>query len=188
MTALRYFLACAILLMLCFADAAQSQIYKTVDADGNVVFTDIPPRDDDEQAQQIIVEAPNSFDVEEAIPAREEWLVDETADAEAPPFSYDALEIVAPANDEAVRENTGNVTIVANVSPRLQRDHKMRLLMDGDPVQEGAQGTFSMTNVDRGTHTLVLEIIDSSSNEVIKRSADSTFHMLRFAIRPTPRG
>lgn len=165
--------------------SAESRIYRTVDEQGNVVFTDIPPREDDENAEQIIIESPNSFEVEEAIPVPQgQWIVETEDEGEEAPFRYDTLEIVSPADDEPVRENAGNITIVTNVSPRLQRGHRVRLLMDGAVAQEGAQATFSLANVDRGTHTIALEIVDGSGSVLI-RSADSTFHMLRYAI---PRG
>lgn len=186
MTAIRYLLVSALLLAMGYTEVAQSQIFKTVDEHGNVVFTDIPPRDDEDAAEQIVVETPNSFKVEEAIPNREEWLLDEEDVSEAPPFTYDDLSIISPTNDESVRENAGNVTIVANVSPRLQQGHTLRLLMDGEPVQEGAQTTFTMANVDRGTHLLTLEIVDRETNETIMLSEASTFHMMRYAIRPKP--
>lgn len=160
---------------------AESQIFRTVDEDGNVVFTDIPPREDDENAEQIIIENPNSFAVEEAIPKADAWIVEPEEGEEAePPFRYNALEIVSPADDEPVRENAGNITIVTNVSPRMQRGHVARLLMDGSVVQEGPQASFDLANVDRGTHTIAVEIIDEQG-QVLIRTEESTFHMLRFA-------
>ena len=167
---------------------AQAEIYRTVDENGNVVFTDIPPREDDENAEQIIIENPNSFAVEEAIPNTDAWIVEpeEGEEAEAP-FRYQALEIVSPVDDEPVRENAGNITIVTNLNPRLQRGHVARLLMDGSVVQEGPRASFSLANVDRGTHTISVEIVDENG-DVLIRSSDSTFHMLRFAggARPGP--
>jgi hypothetical protein len=158
-----------------------AEIYRTVDAEGNVVFTDIPPREDDQNAEQIIIENPNSFVVDEAIPNADEWIVEpEDGQEEEPPFSYLALEIVAPADDEPVRENAGNITVVTNIHPRLQRGHRTRLLMDGTVVQEGSQGSFDLANVDRGTHTIAVEIVDERG-QVLIRSEQSTFHMLRFA-------
>ena len=140
----------ALILLFALGIPAQAEIYKTVDEDGNVVFTDIPPREDDENAEQIIVENPNSFAVEEAIPNAEAWIVEaEEGEEQEPPFRYTALEIVSPSDDEPVRENAGNITIVTNISPRLQRDHVARLLMDGVMVQEGPQTSFSLVNVDQ---------------------------------------
>lgn len=160
---------------------AQAEIFKTVDEDGNVVFTDIPPRENDENAEQIIIENPNSFAVDEAVPNADEWIVEpEEGDGEEPPFSYLTLEIVSPTDDEAVRDNAGNITIVTNLNPRLQRGHRVRLLMDGVLAQEGSQANFDLSNVDRGTHTITVEIVDEN-NQVLIRSGQSTFHMLRFA-------
>lgn len=167
------------------AAAGEGRIYRTVDEHGNVVFTDIPPREDDDDAEQIIVETPNSFAPEEAMPANQgQWIVEPDEEEEVAPFSYDALEIVSPPNDEAVRENAGNVTIVGNISPGLRIGHRVRLLMDGTVAQEGTQTSFSLSNVDRGTHTIALEIVDDAG-VVLSRSPDSTFHMLRYHIRPS---
>jgi len=188
-TIVRAVLATILLLAFTHAGAAQSKIYKTVDEHGNVVFTDIPPRDN-ETGEQIIVENPNSFATDEALGPREQWIVDEedgTSALEDAPFSYQSLEIKFPQPDEPVRENAGNITIVAVANPRLQLDHRMRLLMDGQPVQEGRQSQFSLENVDRGTHTIATEILDGRGNILI-RSPASTFHMLRVAAaRKQPR-
>ncbi len=162
--------------------AGESRIYRTVDEDGNVVFTDIPPREEVE-SEQIVVETPNSFAIEEAVPqeARDLWVVEPPAEGEEPPFSYTALDIASPQDDEPIRENAGNISIIANVAPRLQSGHVMRLYMDGAVAQEGPQSTFNLANVDRGTHTIALEIVDENGRSMI-RSDDSTFHMLRFRV------
>lgn len=179
------FLSIACLVGATTSGAASSRIYRTVDEQGNVVFTDVPPREDEESAQ-IVIETPNSFDAREAIPQRDAWIVEPTDEAAAPAFTYESLSIVSPQNDEAVRENAGNLSIVANVNPRLQYGHVMRLMMDGAVIQEGRQTTFTLANVDRGTHVIGLEIIDEQG-QVVARSDDSTFHMLRYHIKPQPR-
>jgi len=181
MSAIRYSLFVCLLIIFASADAASTRIYRTVDEQGNVVFTDVPPKDD-EESEQVVIENPNTFESKEAAPETDAWVVEDADASVEPEFSYADLSIVSPQNDEPVRENSGNVTIIGNVSPRLQSGHTMRLLMDGSLVQEGRQTTFAMTNVDRGTHVVTLEIADDAGN-VIKRSPDSTFHMLRYAIR-----
>ncbi|MGD8831309.1 MAG: DUF4124 domain-containing protein, partial [Pseudomonadales bacterium] len=149
----------ALLLLVCTdAAAAADRIYKTVDENGNVVFTDIPPRED-EKSEQVVIENPNSFDAADAAPDEGKWVVepeDQSAsggDQTAANFRYGTLSVASPQNDESIRDNAGNVTIIANVAPRLQPGHVMRLFLDGSVVQEGAQTTFNLANVDRGTHT-----------------------------------
>ena len=171
---------------------AASRIYKTVDEHGNVVFTDVPPKQG-EPAESVAVEAPNTFRAEPETPTtgeqREQWIVepDEDAeDADADAISYNAIAITAPGDDEAVRENAGTVTVVARVDPSLRPGHRVRVLLDGNPEQEGRQTNFVLTNVDRGTHALSAEVVDDTGNVLIV-SAPSTFHMLRAtAARPSP--
>lgn len=170
----------AVAALLC-AGPAISQIYKTVDEEGNVVFTDIPPREDTEGAQQIVVETPNSFAIEEAIGPREEWVVESEEGEEEVAFSYKSLTIASPTSDESIRENAGNVSIVAVSNPSLQSGHRMRLVMDGAAIKEGSQTRFDLENVDRGTHVIATEIVDDSGNVLI-RSTDTTFHLQRFRI------
>lgn len=167
------------------AQAGQGRIFKTVDADGNVVFTDIPPRED-QTGQQIVIEDPNSFAPEAAAAPTDQWIVEPEADAEEAPFAYRSLAIASPADDEAVRENAGNVTVVTNVNPNLRTGHVMRLLVDGQAAGEGRQAEFSLENVDRGTHTLTVEIVDDNG-DVLIRSPSTTFHMLRASIARQPR-
>ena len=72
-----------------------------------------------------------------------------------------------------------------------------RLLLTGGyryTVQEkqgepSTSTSFSFTNVDRGTHTLAVAVVDGDGKELI-RSATTTFHMLRAAVGapvPAPR-
>jgi hypothetical protein len=85
-----------------------------------------------------------------------------------------------------VRENAGNVTIITQVDPELKTGHRIRVLLDGAPEQEGPQTSFLLTNVDRGTHAVSAEIVDDSGNVLLASSA-SVFHLLRaVAPRPTP--
>ena len=184
-TTMQSILAGAMILMFFTAEAAQSRIYKTVDEHGNVVFTDVPPRED-QTSEQIVVETPNSFAVEEALGDRSKWIVETDENGEEVGFTYDSLEIKSPKDDEAVRENAGNLTVVAVSNPRLQPGHRMRLLLDGVPVDSGRGSQYQLENLDRGTHTLVLEIIDDSE-AVVMTSQTTTFHMLRHSIARQPR-
>lgn len=163
---------------------ADTKIYRTTDAEGNVVFTDIPPRTD-EPSEAVTIETPNTFAIEEALGPKDAWIVD-PADGQAEEgaaFSYKSIAIQSPANDEAVRENAGNVTIVTIPNPDLRAGDRVRLLLDGKRMQEGAQTTFVLQNVDRGTHSAAVEIIDDQGKVLVK-SKPSVFHLQRYAIRP----
>jgi hypothetical protein len=180
------------LLMICafcisFSAQAATRIYKTVDEQGNVVFTDVPPKEG-EESQQVAVETPNTFEPAAVAPqGREPWNVDDAGNDTAEPatFSYTSVAIVSPTNDEAVRENAGNVTFDVSLEPELRTGDKVRLLLDGMPEQEGPQTSFMLTNVDRGTHSATVEVVDDAG-KVLTVSDPVTFHLLRVAAAPRP--
>ena len=97
----------------------------------------------------------------------------------AGPATYTAAVIVSPADDMAVRSNAGSLTVVARVDPELQEGHRLQLLLDGAP--RGAPGRkpeFHLENIDRGTHSLQLQVVDDA-NGVLFTGPRSTFHLLR---------
>lgn len=167
---------------------AESKIYRTVDEQGNVVFTDIAPRID-QPAETVELPNTNSFGVEESLGARQEWVVegagDDTAGDPNEASNYGSLVIQSPSNDETIRENAGNVSIQAHLTPEIRPGHRMRLLLDGAVASESASGSFALQNVDRGTHSVVTEVLDQSGNVLI-RSAPTTFHLMRYAQPPPP--
>jgi hypothetical protein len=64
-----------------------------------------------------------------------------------------------------------------------------RLLLDnlaaGSAGTVGENVTFALTNIDRGTHTLKVEVLDGSGS-VVFRSNQSTFHLLRYSTLTAP--
>ncbi|MCB1683914.1 MAG: DUF4124 domain-containing protein [Pseudomonadales bacterium] len=178
----------AALLGLAGGALAESKIYRTVDEQGNVVFTDIAPRID-QPAETVELPSTNSFGVEESLGERQEWVVEGAGDAAAgdpnEASSYGSLVIVSPSNDATIRENTGNISIQARLTPEIRPGHRMRLLLDGAVASESAGGTFALQNVDRGTHSVVTEVLDQSGNVLI-RSPATTFHLMRYAQPPPP--
>jgi len=163
---------------------AGKQIFKTTDADGNVVFTDVPPRVQ-ESAEKVDLVAPNTFGTEQSgvATASDRPRRSERNDEEEPLATpvYRSLTIMAPGDQANVRENAGNVDVQAALDPRLHPGHSLRLLLDDVPAASaGEDAIFSLTNVDRGTHTLKAEIVDDSG--VVVFSGDpSTFHLQRYS-------
>ena len=165
------------------ADAG-TRIYKTVDADGNIVFTDVPPLDTS-KSQEVKVGVSNTFENPQLGPgARQVW--NGGQDGEQTPaeteFAYHQAVIVAPVNDASLRENGGNVSVKTRISPNLRPGHKLRLLVDESPLGRLISASeFALTNVDRGSHTLRLQIVNQAG-AVIFDGPGSTFHLQRTSI------
>ena len=92
-------------------------------------------------------------------------------------FSYKKLSVSNPADGSSIRSNSGNVSISVNSEPSLRSGHRILITMDGKELSKGTSKSVSLTNIDRGTHTITVSIVDSSSNTII--SASSTFSILR---------
>ena len=179
---------------LTWAPGAHTAIYKTTDADGNVVFTDVPPKDDAESLELI---QGNSYRPESPAPASvvPVGAEDTAEDAEdMPAAGYDKITITSPANDEAVRENTGNIAVNVSLNPALDTSsgHRVQVLVDGQVAGEAASATVSLQNIDRGTHPLIAQVIDAN-NSVLASSDAVVVHLQRYSIlnappRKTPKG
>ena len=168
-----------------------AEIYRTVDKDGNVIFSDRG----NETSKSVELKEDTPFSGEDyADPHkanRQDWQYDGsehgdyTTDEERyAPKKYKQLEITSPRHDTAMRSNAGEVTIAWVISPSIQSGHTAELLLDGQTVEAvQSTGTLRLSNIDRGTHTLSLQILGEDGKEVFQESATSEFHLQRQAKR-----
>jgi len=146
-------------------------VYKTVDAEGNTVFSDAPSEGAEEikikKAQAINPPKARSFKLspEEDISKK---------------FNYTKLVIASPENNSTVHGGDGNVTISVTLEPELTEKDVIVLFMDGKEMLSGRAPQFLLENVDRGTHSISV-VVKNEDDKVLKRSAKVTFHVRRIA-------
>lgn len=169
--------------------ASAAQIYKTVDKDGNVVFTDVPPSD---KSGEVQLEEYNSY--QPVTPAKTTRSASpsadaaETEDTTTPATVYELISIASPGYDEAVRQNAGMVTVAVNTTPQLDTaaGHQLQVLLDGVVKAKGSSTSLMLENVDRGTHEVTAQITNAEG-EVLAQSAPTTFHLLRYSVLTKPK-
>ena len=167
----------------------QARIYKTVDKDGNVVFTDVPPKD---KSKAIEIGPGNVYQSPKpaSTTPRQRRRAEETDSGDdieqEPVVRYSTLQIVTPGEDEPVRENAGNLKVVVSMSPTLKANHSVRILLDGTVFATDRSTNIQLTNVDRGTHVLTAQIIDSDGT-IIMTSSPTSFHMQRISLNSPAR-
>ncbi len=173
---------------------AAATIYRTVDEHGNVVFTDVPPKDG-EKGTAVQLDRPNSFEP----PARtqagattvDQWLEQQRGEAQDgsgdkhAAAGYQSLKIVAPADDAAVRENAGNVVVMGEAQPPLRAGDSVQVYLDGALRRTVSSTTVQLANVDRGTHAVQLRIVDAAGNTLVA-SEPVTFHLQRRSVLLQP--
>jgi hypothetical protein len=168
--------------MLCaslLAGSAAAEIYKTVDANGNVVYTDVAPKTGGTTVDATPL---NSYDPTHVPRNSVSPSATDSAGAALDAHYYSVVRITEPGDDEAVRENAGNVVVAVAVSPALRGDHHLVLTLDDEPLDaEPEDNVFTLGNLDRGTHIATAEIIDASG-AIVAQSQPVTFHVLRAGI------
>jgi uncharacterized membrane protein YgcG len=156
--------------LLCLATAAQGAVYRWVDKDGNVVFSDRPQPG----AEEVRVPTPSLYEAPR-LPASAG-----SAPSAAPRGPrYGRVAVTLPENDATIRDNTGQVRVEVQVVPALdsRAGDRVVILLD-DRVQGGPLATTRVTlaGVDRGTHTLQARVVDANGDELLA-SEPVTFHM-----------
>lgn len=168
-------------LLLSLALPASAEIYSYTDANGNTVFTDQPP----EGVAAQPVELPPTNTVEPQAPATPTISKSSETTTEAP---YRLLQLTGLPSTDALRANDGTFSVGVELEPRLASNHRLRLLLDGQPYgQPSNVPRLQLTNVERGEHSLAVEVL--SGDETIQQSAAVTFVVQRVntsspALRP----
>ena len=142
------------------------KVFRKRDADGNVIFTDRPPRGG-EDGEEVEVRDPNRMPAGPAFrPAGEE-----APEQEA--FRYERLEIVSPEHEQNIHNPT-EVQVEARVEPGLRPSHRLVLFKNGSEVEEGMLLDWPL----RGEHNLQLRVLDKEG-EVVQTSESITIFVHR---------
>mgnify|MGYP000138522185 FL=1 len=162
-------LALSVSFSLLLSNAALAEIYKSVDKDGNVTYTDQAA----DNSTEVKVKISNS------VPAVAAPTPAPTVDDEETAVRYKTLKIVSPADDSGIEHGPGNFTVKTSIKPALADGHAMQLFIDGAAHgKPSGRTSFKLTNVYRGTHILQVKVL-SADGEVIKSSKPSSVHVFR---------
>jgi Domain of unknown function (DUF4124) len=153
------FIACTV--------AAAGTVYKWVDDDGVVHFSDQPH----ENAQKVELKAPQTY----SAPRTTAPPVRTPAPKSAP--AYQSCAVSEPGNDQMYM-NTSTITASVTVQPAVRPGDMAVVTLDGQrvPGVPANGGAFTISPVDRGTHSIQMVVQDSSGKTVCS-SAAVTFHV-----------
>lgn len=135
-----------------------ADVYRSVDENGNIIYTDKPTPD----AEKIRIDEIQTIEP----PDTPEFTYTPPTPRDEP-SQYKVLKITSPADGDAIEDAAGNLSVSVSVEPALSPGHKIALFVDGNKTGEGG-GSFNLQNVDRGTHSLSAAILDNAGNELIR--------------------
>lgn len=161
---------CGLIFILFLSSLAQAQVYRHVEPDGTVVFSDSPGNNAEEikikpiqlvPATRITSSAPSATPIPKKV-------------------SYKTLSISSPIQDQTIPTGAaGNLTVNGTLDPELGRGHRLLLIVDGKIAGSSQTGgNFSLKNMDRGSHNIQLQIVDQKNN-VLKSSKSILVHVRR---------
>lgn len=167
---MKYLLSLGFLLFITLP--TQAEIYRSVDEDGNVIYSD------QELPNSELIPTPT----DNAIPMPKPEAKPPAEDVvEKPASAYQSFSIASPANNAVIRDNAGNVTVSLSIMPELKAGDYIRLYVDNKLVMPRltSSGT-QLSNLTRGTHSLKAELMSSSGQSFSTTSV--RFHLQRFSV------
>lgn len=172
-------LAMAIMLL---AQVAAADVYKTVDKDGNIKYTDKPAT---EKAEKLELREINT------VPGAQPQALPQSVPVETLALNY-TIGIISPRSDVIIPVGQRDLAIAINLNPALQPGHLLVYFMNGELLEETTMNNIIVKDVPRGTHALVVEAIDANGRS-LGTSAPVTVNVIRPNIhnnalsKPTPK-
>lgn len=166
------------ILAISIALSAHAELYKSVDENGNVTYTDKSgAKSQPVQPPGLTSYAPPKRHTEADTP--------EPASGQSPPSvakvtSYSSIAIRQPANGTTLRDSAGVLPITLEITPALDvaAGHALVVLINGKSVSRSQALEFKLENVERGEHRITARVIDAKG-KVLKESAAVTVQLHR---------
>ena len=158
---------------LMLGSGARAEIYKTVDKDGNVTYSDRPSDD----AEPVEV-GPTNRMTETMPPAP--VAKDEPAPVDRP---YTAASITEPANGASISDPVGNFTVRYTLEPQRRPTDSVRLMMDNTPTGMPVADGIMVQGAPRGDHRLQIQVVDSTGRLLAQSGS-----VRILVVRPGPGG
>ena len=141
--------------------AVNAGLYRGVDSEGNILYSDTPFKDSEKFTPPPIsvMDAPK--------PVTEKKVGEDEQPAE---FKYMGFDIESPVNEQTIR-NDPDVKVSVKLVPALNTEagHSIWLLLDGNPVMKNSLDTsFYIGRIERGAHKLQAQVRDTEGKAIVQ--------------------
>lgn len=153
----------------------QAEIYKTIDKDGNVVFTDSP---EGKSAESVELKKGSTISLP---PIKTSPTGSGSLEGDSSSASYREFIIKQPSQNATIR-GAGNFSVLTTISPQLKSTDSLQLYINGKPYGRKQKGSlFNLKNIDRGTHNIEVKVLNSDGR--VLNSSSVTVHVHRSSAR-----
>jgi hypothetical protein len=144
---------------------AWSGVYRWIDPDGQIHYSDRPVSGADRVG----------IEFHRGTPVPQEAA--QSGDPDADPGSYSSFQIVNPEPNQTLRTADGKVELGILIDPPLTAEHRVRILLDGQSVPGETRNTQILLNeVPFGSHRVQAQILDDEGS-VAASSPLVDFHL-----------
>ncbi|GAB4182710.1 MAG: DUF4124 domain-containing protein [Wenzhouxiangellaceae bacterium] len=137
---------------------ATAEIYKTVDENGNVIYTDQKPVPD---AEPLDLPELNVAEPHRPAPAPAEFPDDNGVD-------WSLFDISSPEPEENIWGTGNDLTVEISVPEELDRDMRIVIYLDGKAHDAGQSLNYTIEQVDRGEHRLRAELLGRGDRRIAR--------------------
>lgn len=164
-----------VFLLLVIAGSASAAVYKHVDENGVIRYTDQPPSKNAKPLELPPVQTIGSGTVVSDDDAGENV---EEAETDAPARAgYTRVELTSPTADQVFNNANPVVTASVTIEPALHLGDRVVFLVDGLPfAAPDGQTSTELAGLERGTHS-VQAVVLSPSNAIQAQSDPASFHL-----------
>jgi hypothetical protein len=157
--------------------AQAGEIYKTVDEQGRVIYSDRPSS---QPGERVTLPPVNTLPSDITRPASGY----PPSQAREPAIDYQ-VRIVSPQDNATVPPGQRDLAIAVSLNRPLHRDHLLMFMMDGEPLEETRNNSVVVREITRGAHSLHVEVIDARGN-TLTRSGSITVNVHRPSVINRP--
>jgi len=166
---------------LAVASAMASGVYKVVDDQGNITYTDAPPAET--VMDEVLLPAinPISSPAPRPAPNSEATRSPESADAEpVMAFTgYSSAALAAPLDGSLVHFDEPSLMVQVALTPPLEADHLVQFYVDGSAYGSAIPASsLSIGGLERGSHRISARVL-SSQGAVLAITESVTVHVQR---------
>ena len=165
----RYLVIVTSLIFFALSSIAAAEIYKTVDKNGKITYTDVPPSNT--QAKPLELKTINSLpsppDIPISAPAN---VVTQTSEYQ--------IQLVAPENGRTLMADERSVTVAVDLNQPLNDGDLLAYKVDGDTITTTQETTFTINEPPRGERSLTVDVVDANG-KILAQSNPVTLLVMR---------
>lgn len=159
-----------LLTTLLLAFPAEAELFKGVDEEGNIVYSDKPFSDAKKfTPPSLTIVDPPKVKLKQETGGNDEKITE---------FKYTDFNILSPVNNETLW-NDPNPTVSLQLKPDLntEKNHTIWLLLDGKPrINNSRELTLHIGYIERGAHKLQAQVRDKTG-KIVARSRETVIYV-----------